>query len=197
MSHNIRALCVFCGSRVGSDPRYADAARALGRCLVERRVTLVYGGGQVGLMGVLADAVLESRGRVVGVIPKPLATHELLHPRATEMHVVPGMHARKAKMVELADAFVALPGGYGTFEELFEVITWAQLGIHAKPVGILNVGGFFDPLVALVDRAVEHDFIKPKNRGLIVVHEDPAELIERLVQHRLPPARQWIAPEET
>jgi uncharacterized protein (TIGR00730 family) len=182
---------------VGSGQHYAHAARALGQCLAQRGITLVYGGGQVGLMGVLADAVLESGGRVVGVIPGPLATRELLHPGATEMHVVPGMHARKAKMVELSDAFVALPGGYGTFEELFEVITWAQLGIHAKPVGILNVAGFFDPLVALVDRAVEHDFIKLKNRDLIVVHEGPAELLERLIAHALPPTRQWIAPEET
>jgi uncharacterized protein (TIGR00730 family) len=197
MANSIRSLCVFCGSRVGADPRYADAARGLGRCLVEQDITLVYGGGQVGLMGVLADAVLESRGRVIGVIPKPLATRELLHPRATQMHVVPGMHARKAKMVELADAFVALPGGYGTFEELFEVITWAQLGIHARPVGVLNVGGFFDPLVALIDRAVEHDFIKPDNRNLIVVHDEPAELIRRLTEHRLPRTRQWIVPEET
>ncbi len=197
MPRTLRAVCVFCGSRVGRDARYADAARAFGQCLSGRGMTLVYGGGQVGLMGVLADAVLEAGGRVVGVIPKPLATHELLHPRATEMHVVPGMHARKAKMAELSDAFVALPGGYGTFEELFEVITWAQLGIHAKPVGILNVGGFFDPLVALVDRAVEQDFIKPKNRELLVVHEAPGELLQRLIVHTLPPARQWIAPEET
>jgi uncharacterized protein (TIGR00730 family) len=160
-------------------------------------MTLVYGGGQVGLMGVLADAVLESGGRVVGVIPQPLATKELLHPRASEMHVVPGMHARKAKMAELSDAFVALPGGYGTLEELFEVITWAQLGIHAKPVGILNVEGFFDSLVTLIDRAVEHDFIKPKNRELIVVHAEPDALLERLLHHRPPPARQWVAPEET
>jgi uncharacterized protein (TIGR00730 family) len=197
MTDRIRSLCVFCGSRAGSDPRYADAARALGRCLVEEQMTLVYGGGQVGLMGVLADALLEAGGRVVGVIPGPLATRELLHPRATEMHVVESMHARKAKMVELSDAFIALPGGYGTFEELFEVITWAQLGIHAKPVGVLNVGGFFDPLVALVDRAVEHDFIKPKNRELIVVRAEPADLIEALGRHHLPPTRQWIAPEET
>ncbi len=197
MSRNIRALCVFCGSRVGSDPRYADAARALGKCLTQRGVTLVYGGGQVGLMGVLADAMLESKGRVVGVIPKPLATRELLHPGASEMHVVPGMHARKAKMVELSDAFVALPGGYGTFEELLEVITWAQLGIHAKPVGVLNVGGFFDSLVALVDRAVAHDFIKPSNRELIVVHEDPDGLVQRLIEHTMPVTRQWIAPEQT
>jgi len=169
----------------------------MGECLVQRGITLVYGGGQVGLMGVLADAVLESGGTVVGVIPKPLATKELLHPRATQMHVVPGMHARKAKMVELSDAFVALPGGYGTFEELLETITWAQLGIHAKPAGVLNVAGFFDPLVALIERAIEHDFIKPNNRELLVVESEPGQLIDRLERHELPPARQWIAPEET
>jgi uncharacterized protein (TIGR00730 family) len=196
-ARTIGSLCVFCGSRTGADACYAEAARALGRALVERGMTLVYGGGQIGLMGVVADAVLEAGGRVIGVIPEPLATHELLHPRATEMHIVPGMHARKAKMVTLSDAFVALPGGYGTLEELFEVVTWAQLGIHAKPVGVLNVAGFYDPLVALVQGAVEHDFIKSKNRDLIVVHSEPAELIDRLSRHQLPAARQWIAPEQT
>jgi uncharacterized protein (TIGR00730 family) len=194
---SIRSLCVFCGSRTGAEAVFADAARDLGRALVARGMTLVYGGGQIGLMGVLADAVLNAGGRVVGVIPQPLATRELLHPRASEMHVVPGMHARKAKMVDLSDAFVALPGGYGTLEELFEVVTWAQLGIHVKPVGILNVAGFYDPLVALVEGAVAHDFIKPKNRELLVVHAEPAELLERLCRHELPAARQWIAPEQT
>jgi uncharacterized protein (TIGR00730 family) len=184
VSPKLQSVCVFCGSRVGSDPRYAQAARELGGLLAQRGMSLVYGGGQVGLMGVIADAVLAAGGRVVGVIPQPLATRELLHTRASEMHVVPGMHARKAKMVELSDAFIALPGGFGTLEELLEVITWAQLGIHAKPVGVLNVGRFFDALVELIDHAVRQDFIKPKNRDLLVIHERPAELLDLLARQR-------------
>src|SRR5262245_62049608 len=194
---DMQRICIFCGSQVGTNGLYRQAATALGQLLVRHGYGLVFGGGHVGLMGGIGDAVLASGGEAIGVIPDSLVARELAHTGLTELQVVPSMHARKARMAELADAFIALPGGYGTFEELFEVITWAQLGIHAKPVGILNVGGFFDPLVALVDRAVEHDFIKAKNRDLIVVQAEPVELIERLIEHHLPPARQWIAPEET
>lgn len=195
--NNFNAVCVFCGSRLGNDARYQAAARILGEELVRCGITLVYGGGQVGLMGVIADAVLDAGGRVIGVIPEPLATKELLHPGATEMHVVPGMHARKAKMAELSDAFLALPGGFGTLEELLEVVTWAQLGIHAKPTGVLNVAGFFDPLIQWVEQAVKCDFIKPNNRELIVVHEEPSELLQRLIRHRLPKMRRWMEAEES
>src|SRR5690606_34136963 len=136
-------VCVFCGSRVGNRDEYRLAAESLGRLLASRRIELVYGGGSVGMMGVIADAVISAGGHVVGVIPELLAVKELMHPAVPDMRLVPDMHARKALMAELADAFIALPGGFGTFEELFETITWGQLGIHAKPIGLLNVGGYF------------------------------------------------------
>ena len=193
----MRRVTVFCGSRAGNDERYRAAARELGRELVRRGCGLVYGGGSVGLMGVIADAVLDAGGDVTGVIPTLLATRELIHPRVADMRCVPDMHARKALMAELADAFIALPGGYGTLEELFEVITWAQLGIHRKPVGLLDVAGYFGPLVELVDRAVAADFIKPKHRDLIVVDEEPAALLNRLARHEMPREPKVIGPDET
>lgn len=175
-----RRVCVFCGSRPGSDPRFHAAAVETGRELVRRGESLVYGGGSVGLMGVIADAVLEAHGEVIGVIPHALATKELLHPRVADMRLVVDMHARKALMAQLSDAFIAMPGGYGTFEELFEIITWRQLGLHAKPIGLLNVAGFFDPLVSLVDHAIESGFIRGAHRELIVVETTPAALLDRL-----------------
>ncbi len=194
--HNFRRVCVFCGSNVGSDRACAQAAEELGRELVRRRWGLVYGGGSVGLMGVLADAVLAAGGEVTGVIPEMLATKELVHPRATKMHIAPTMHARKALMEELADAFVALPGGYGTFEELLEIITWAQLGIHAKPIGLLNVGGFYDRLIGFFDHAIEEGFIKVKHRGLIVSAGLPGDLLDRLQRHEMPQVKKWIRVED-
>ncbi len=194
--HKFRQVCVFCGSNVGTDPAYAHAAAELGREIVRRGWGLVYGGGSVGLMGVVADAVLAAGGEVTGVIPEMLATKELLHPRATKMHIAPTMHARKALMEELSDAFVALPGGYGTFEELLEIITWAQLGIHAKPIGLLNVAGFYDGLTGFFEHAIEHGFIKPKQRGLIVAAESPAELLDRLERHEMPQVKKWIRVED-
>lgn len=176
----LRRLCVFCGSKVGTDERYRAAAVELGQRLVHERIGLVYGGGSIGLMGVIADAVLAEGGEVIGVIPESLATEELLHPRVTEMHVVASMHARKALMAELSDAFVALPGGFGTFEEFFEVVTWSQLGLHRKLTGLLNVGGYYDPLVRLVDHAVQEGFIKPKHRTLLLIEERPEVLLSRL-----------------
>ena len=193
----MQRVAVFCGSNSGSDPVYATAAAELGRLLAERGDGLVYGGGSVGLMGVVADAVLEAGGDVIGVIPEMLATRELLHPRVPDMRRVPDMHARKALMAELADAFVALPGGYGTLEELFEVITWAQLGIHRKNIGLMNVAGFFDPLVRMVDHAVQTGFLKVKHRDLIVVEERPADLLDRLATHELPAERKWLNLDET
>lgn len=148
-------------------------------------------------MGVVADAVLAAGGEVVGVIPKPLATKELLHTRATQMHVVASMHERKARMVELAEAFVALPGGYGTLEELLEVMTWAQLGIHNRPIGLLNTASFFDPLVEMIDQAIVEGFIKPRHRELFVVAAEPGELLDALASHRMPQVTRWIEREQT
>lgn len=173
-------VCVFCGSKTGSAPAYRDAARSFARALIAAECEIVYGGGSVGLMGVLADAALEAGGRVIGVIPRKLATTELMHPRVHPMHVTTTMHERKAKMAELSDAFVALPGGFGTFEEFFEVVTWAQLRFHHKPVGVLNVAGYFDPLVRLIDHAVQEGFIKPKHRELVLIEERAERLIDQL-----------------
>lgn len=194
--HRIRRVCVFCGSSEGNDAAYGQAAGDLGREIVRRGWGLVYGGGSVGLMGVLADAVLAARGEVVGVIPERLATKELLHPGATKMHIAPTMHARKALMEGLSDAFVALPGGFGTFEELLEIITWAQLGIHAKPIGLLNVRGFYDRLNGFFEHAIDEGFIKAKQRGLIVVGETAGELLDRLERHEMPQVKKWIKREE-
>jgi uncharacterized protein (TIGR00730 family) len=195
--NNIRRVCVFCGSNGGRDPAYAAAAAELGREIVRRGWGLVYGGGSVGLMGVLADSVLAEGGDVTGVLPEMLATKELLHPGATTMHIAPNMHARKALMEESSDAFVALPGGYGTFEELLEIITWAQLGIHAKPIGLLNVGGFYDRLIGFFEHAIEEGFIKARQRGLIVAAASPAELLDSLQRHHMPQVKKWIKAEET
>jgi uncharacterized protein (TIGR00730 family) len=184
----LRSVCVFCGSKSGDDPAYARAARQLGQLLAQRALTLVYGGGQIGLMGALADAALQAGGRVVGVIPQLLASVELVHPRATQMHVVESMHARKAQMTALADAFIALPGGYGTLEELLETITWAQLGIHRKPIGLLNVQGYYDPLVQFIQQAVSRGFVRAEHLQLFVVEPEPATLLDRLAQHTMPEA---------
>lgn len=187
MENLMRRVCVFCGSKVGNESQYRNAAESLGRLFVERGLSLVYGGGSVGLMGVIADAVLAGGGEVIGVIPEMLATKELLHTGVPEMHRMQSMHARKAKMAELADAFIALPGGYGTFEELLEMITWVQLGIHRKPVGLLNVCGYFNYLIQFVDHAIDEGFIKPRHRQIIVVSDEPSALLDLVERHK-PPA---------
>ena len=192
----MRRVCVFCGSSPGRDPRYAEAARALARGLVSRGIGIVFGGGSIGLMGVLADQALAGGGSVVGVIPHGLAARELAHRGVADLRVVATMHARKALMAELADGFVALPGGIGTFEELLEIATWGQLGIHRKPIGILNVAGYYDPLVALVDHAVAEGFVSGANRGLLDVDDDPVRLLDRMAAREPPPALSWITPEE-
>ena len=176
----MQRICVFCGSQVGTNGLYRQAATALGQLLVLHGYGLVYGGGHVGLMGVLADAVLASGGEVIGVIPESMVARELAHTGVTQLQVVPGMHERKARMAELADAFIALPGGYGTFEELFEVITWAQLGMHRKPIGLLNVAGYFDALKALVDQAIAEGFIRAEHRRLLTIADDPSTLLQTL-----------------
>ena len=192
-----RSICVFCGSRAGRLEDYPRAAAALGVLLAQREMTLVYGGGSVGLMGIIATSVMEAGGRVIGVIPEALATKEVAHDGLTELRVVPSMHARKALMAELSDAFIAMPGGFGTFEELFEIVTWAQLGIHAKPVGLLNLAGYFDALLALVDHAVRDGFVHPDQRAILVEADRPEVLLERLERHHPPPPMRWITPEET
>jgi hypothetical protein len=182
MAATIRSLCVFCGSATGKHDDYAAAARSLGRLLAERDIRLIYGGGNVGLMGVLADEVLRGGGQVIGVIPRHLVERELAHAGATEMRIVSSMHERKALMAELADAFVALPGGIGTFEELLEIMTWAQLGLHNKPIGLLDVCGYYRPLLALLQNAAQEGFLPPENQGIVSVATDPLELLDRLAQ---------------
>jgi uncharacterized protein (TIGR00730 family) len=173
-------ICVFCGSSVGLRKQYEDAAISMARELAQREIDLTYGGGSVGLMGVIADEMLRLGREVIGIIPQAIASREVAHHYLTELRVVRSMHERKSLMAELSDAFIALPGGYGTYEELFEVITWAQLGIHQKPIGILNVAGYFDPMLELVERGIEEEFIRPQYRDLIVVSENPEELLNRM-----------------
>jgi uncharacterized protein (TIGR00730 family) len=183
---NLRSICVFCGSSVGLRPEYSLAAAEIGRLLATRGIRLVYGAGNVGLMGVLADAALAARGEVIGVIPQMLVDKELAHRGLSELRIVGSMHERKALMAELSDAFLALPGGLGTFEELCEILTWSQLGIHAKPCGCLNVLGYFDPLLAMLDRAVSERFLGPAQRRLLLSADRPDELLELLAGQ--PPA---------
>jgi uncharacterized protein (TIGR00730 family) len=172
-------ICVFTGSRHGARPEYAGAARKLACVLVERNYSLVYGGGNVGLMGVIADAVLESHGHVTGVIPAAFVEKEVAHRRLSDLRIVNSMHERKAMMADLSDGFLALPGGVGTMEELFEVLSWAQLGLHSKPCGLLNVHGYYRELVRFLDYAVEQDFLKPKHRALLMVEREPEILLDR------------------
>lgn len=188
----MRRVCVYCGSHHGGRPEYGEAAEALGRALVARGLELVYGGGRVGLMGRLADAVLAGGGRVTGVIPQGLLSREVGHKEITELRVVGSMHERKALMAELSDGFAVLPGGLGTLEELSETLTWGQLGIHAKPCGLLNVAGYFDPLIAFVDHAVAEGFVKPEFRALLQVGATPEELLQRLESYQAPSVPRWI-----
>ena len=193
----MKRVCVFCGSSEGRDPRYREAAALVGRALVRRGLGLVYGGGGIGLMKVVADAVLAEGGAIIGVIPHGLASREVAHRGVAEMRVVPSMHARKALMADLADAFLALPGGFGTFEELFESVTWAQLGIHSKPLGLLNVAGYFDHLVRFVDHAVAEGFVPAAGRRLMVVGEDPEALLDHLASYEIPPGPAWLTASES
>lgn len=176
----MKRICVFCGSSAGCRPEYRDATGELAAELVRRNIGLVYGGGKLGLMGSLADAVLSAGGEVVGVIPEHLMAWEVGHSGLTELHVVRSMHERKELMADLSDAFIALPGGFGTLEEFCEVLTWTQLGLHAKPCGILNVVGFYSPLLAMFDRLVEERFLNPENRALVLARESPSELLQEL-----------------
>jgi uncharacterized protein (TIGR00730 family) len=185
-------VCVFCGSSAGVDPRFSASAGVLGTLLAERGISLVYGGGAVGMMGAVADAALAAGGEVIGVIPQGLWRREVGHPKVRDMRVVGTMHERKAAFAELADAFVALPGGLGTLEELFEIWTWSQLGIHRKPCGLLNAAGYFDDLLAFLDHAVSTGFIRETYRSMLVVEESPARLLEALASYRPPRVTQWM-----
>src|SRR5262245_13941046 len=193
----MKRLCVFCGSSAGGRPEYTEGARAFGRLLAGHGLGLVFGGGHIGLMGVLADAVLGAGGEVLGVIPQALVDRELAHGGLTELRVVDTMHQRKALMADLADGFAALPGGYGTGDELFEILTWAQLGLHTKPVGLLNTAGFFDPLLAWLDGMVREGFLRPDHRRLLATSADPAELLDILLRHEpAPQMPKWIGAED-
>jgi len=193
----IKRICVFCGSQTGVREVYGEQARALGRALAERGIGLVYGGGGIGMMGAVADAVIEARGEVIGVIPYALASKERAR-RDVDMRVVNTMHERKAIMAGLSDAFIAMPGGFGTLEEMMETITWGQLGIHQKPVGLLNVAGYYDPLIAMIDRAVEEGFIMPRYRNLFVAASGVDELFELMRKFQpLEGVVKWIEMSET
>jgi uncharacterized protein (TIGR00730 family) len=193
----MKTVCVYCGSSDKIPPVYLDAARQVGALLASQNLRLVYGAGSTGLMGAVADATLDSGGEVVGVIPEIFNTPQLLHTRLTHLDVVSDMHARKARLAEMADAFIALPGGYGTLDEFFEILTWAQIGLHSKPIGLLNTRNYFASLLTWVEQAAQEGFIYGEHRNLFAVHEDPAELIKLLQQHT-PPANlvRWVTRDE-
>ncbi|PJI46433.1 MAG: TIGR00730 family Rossman fold protein [Pseudomonas sp.] len=188
----LRSICVFCGASPGATPIYQEAAEALGRYLAENGIQLIYGGGAVGLMGIVANAALAAGGEVIGIIPQSLKDAEVGHSGLTRLEVVDGMHARKARMAELSDAFIALPGGLGTLEELFEVWTWGQLGYHAKPLGLLEVNGFFDPLLTFLDHLVQERFVRQPHRDMLQRAASPAELVSALAAWKPLAAPKWV-----
>jgi hypothetical protein len=192
MPVRLYSVAVYCGSNLGGDPAYAAAATSLGRLLARRGIRLVYGGGQVGLMGAVSDAVLAAGGEVYGVITQALEAKEVAHPGLATLKVVQTMHERKAEMADAADAFVMLPGGYGTFDEFFEVVSWTQLGIHRKPCGVLDVGGFFAPLSSLLDEATRRRFIHPAHRDMVLMDSDPGQLLDRLSAWTPVVASKWL-----
>ena len=189
----MKNVCVYCGSNSGRDPQFMAAAQALAVELAKRGHTLIYGGGNVGLMGVLANTMLANGGRVIGVIPHQLAALELAHECLTELHVVADMHERKAKMADLADAVIALPGGLGTMEELFEAMTWSQLGIHSKPCGLVNTNGYYDLLVSFLETTVEEQFVRAIHKDMLLVDADVSVLLDRLSESRVPVDPKWIS----
>jgi uncharacterized protein (TIGR00730 family) len=188
----MRRICVFCGSSFGSRPEYRQAAAEVGALLARKGVGLVYGGSNVGLMGVVADTVLAAGGDVIGVIPEALVAKEVAHRGLADLRVVGSMHERKALMAELSSAFLALPGGFGTLEEFIEAVTWSQLGLHRKPCGLLNLCGFYDSLLALLDHAVDERFLRPENRALVLAETDAETLIDKLLSHQPPYVEKWI-----
>ena len=193
----LNSICIYCGSSPGRLAAYSNAARALAESLVRHNITLVYGGASIGLMGVLADQVLALGGRAIGVIPKALAHKEIAHHRLTELHITQSMHERKMLMAELADGFIALPGGIGTLEELFEILTWAQLGFHGKPCGLLNIEGYYDALIKFLDHLQEEQFVKQHHRAMLMVENDPEILLSRFGNYLPPDVKHWLGKEDT
>lgn len=193
----IKNICVYCGSRPGRLDTYAEAARALAEQLVSHDIGLVYGGASVGLMGTVADHVLKLGGRAIGVIPEALVRKEVAHHRLTQLHITQSMHERKTLMAELSDGFIAMPGGIGTLEEIFEIWTWAQLGLHHKPCGLLNVQGYFDPLRSFLDHTVSEQFVQPSVRGMLIVETEPAAMLRRFLAYHAPMMKKWVDEDET
>lgn len=193
---SIHRICVFCGSSAGEDPRYLQAASDLGRALATRGLGLVYGGSRIGLMGRLAQAVLDAGGEVTGIMPRPLMDRELVHAGLDELVVTESMHERKAEMVARSDGFVAAPGGLGTFEEFFEVLTWAQLGFHRKPCALLNVRDYYAPITRLLDHAVREGFVQDAHRRMVLVADDPEVLLDRMAAYDPPPVPRWIGQDQ-
>ncbi len=197
----MKRICVFCGSNAGQNPLYRAEAEKLGRLLAARGIELVYGAGNIGLMGAVADACLEAGGTVIGVIPEALVGKEVAgravdHRTLTRIEVVDSMHTRKARMAELSDGFIALPGGFGTFEEFCEILTWGQLGFHVKPMGLLNVNGFYDPLLAMFDKAVEEGFLRAQNRAMALADTDIEKLLATMTDYRPEPVSKWLKEEK-
>lgn len=188
----MKRIAVYCGSNNGARPEYAAAAQELGTLLAREKIELVYGGGMVGLMGIVADAVLKHGGHVIGVIPEKLVIKEVVHEKLPDLRVVKDMHERKAMMAELSDGFIALPGGYGTFEEFFEVLAWSQLGWHPKPFGLLNVAGFYQPLLQFLDHTRDEGFIRPQHRGLVLVADEAKSILQQLKSFRPPNEVKWV-----
>jgi uncharacterized protein (TIGR00730 family) len=193
----MKRVCVFCGSNRGARREYREAARRMGEAITRRGIALVYGGGNVGLMGDIADTVLEAEGEVIGVIPEALVAREVAHTGLTELRVVGSMHERKAMMADLSDAFIAMPGGFGTFEEFCEVLTWSQLGLHQKPCGLLNISGYYDHLLALFDHAADEQFVPPAHRSLVLEESDPDRLLDLIENFKPPSLSKWIDRDET
>ena len=193
----MKRVCVYCGSNPGKRPEYVEAAGQLGKELAARGLGLVYGGAGIGVMGAVADAVLESGGEAIGVIPHSLATREVAHAGLSELHVVKSMHERKALMAELADGFIALPGGWGTFEEIFEMLTWAQLGFHEKPCGLLNIQDYYSGLYRFLEHAMNERFVREAYRDMLMMEETPAPLLDLFARYQAPKVKKWIGPDET
>ena len=193
----MKRICVYCGSSPGRQPGYAEAATALGKALLKRGLGLVYGGAQIGIMGRIADTVVDGGGEAIGIMPRALADREIFHTGLTKLEIVESMHERKALMADYSDGFIALPGGLGTLEEIFEVLTWAQLGFHKKPCGLLNVNGYFDHLTAFVNHAVTQGFVNTASRGMLMTEDSPEQLLDQFAEYKAPVVNKWIDRDDT